>query len=513
MKNEKYPLYQIDQVNDLKELVDQVAKKYGDADAFVYEKNKELVNITYNQFKTDINVLSSSLLDLGIQNEKVAIIGNNSYEWVLIYFAVINSGNVIVPLDRELSVDQIKHILNDCGATTFVFSNDYADAATQLQADNSSIKRVIKTADILEMLKKGKGKPLQQKINKEAPAAILYTSGTTGAPKGVVLSQKNLALNAIGACQNILFSQNVLLVLPLHHSFSFTGGILVMLLSGVTIAINQSLRDIQKDIQQFKPRNILMVPLLVETFSKQIIMASKGSNDKAVLKKIATAAFGGNLTTIISGGAPLDKKYMEQFREFGITILEGYGITECSPIVAANRNHHYCDGSVGQVLSNCEVKIINPNEDGSGEICVKGETVMLEYYNNEQETKKAFEDGWFKTGDIGYVDEDGFLFLAGRKKNLIILSNGKNIHPEELEFVILNNIPYIKEVVVYAEDNKIVAEVFLDTEGDPGCATKLQDDILKVNKTLALHKNIGKTVIRDSEFPKTTTKKIKREYK
>jgi len=275
------------------------------------------------------------------------------------------------------------------------------------------------------------------------------------------------------------------------------------------IAINQSLKDVKKDIQQFKPRNILMVPLMIESFYKQILIAAKGSDDKELLQKIAALALGGNLTTIASGGAPLNKKYIEHFRRLGITVLEGYGITECSPVVSVNRNNYYRDGSVGQVIPGCEIQILHPDENGCGEICIKGDTIMLGYYNNQQATEESFDNGWFKTGDIGALDEDGFLFISGRKKNLIILANGKNIYPEELESILLNNISYIKEVMVYAEDNLIVAEVFLSEE-IPICIDRLHEDILILNKSLALHKNIGKTVVRDIEFPKTTTKKIKR---
>ena len=519
MKNQKYSLYEVEPMSNLKEIVNRVAEKFGDAIAFTYGQDSERIDISYHKFKSDINAFENVLFNLGIQNQKIALIGENSYEWIMTYFSVVNSGNVIVPLDQELSLDQIKHILTECGATSFLFSDTYAGIAEQLQNSDISVQHFINLNTVSELLKNidfnGKGGKriiANYEIDNMMLATILYTSGTTGKPKGVMLSHKNLAFNATGACQNISFPHSSLLVLPLHHSFAFTAGILMMIISGATIAINQNLKDLKKDIQQFKPRNILMVPLLIETFHKQISIVAKGNNDSKALKKIANVVFGGNLRTIVSGGSPLDKKYIEQFREMGITILEGYGITECSPVVSVNRNQYYRDGSVGQVLPNCEVKILNPNEDGYGEICVKGDTVMLGYYNNHKQTKESFDNRWFKTGDIGTLDKDGFLFISGRKKNLIILANGKNVYPEELEFILLNSISYIKEVIIYAEKELIVAEVFLgiEKENSDVFSEKLNEDILHLNKSLALYKNIGRIIIRDTEFPKTTTKKIKR---
>ena len=256
-----------------------------------------------------------------------------------------------------------------------------------------------------------------------------------------------------------------------------------------------------------------MVPLFAETFYKQIMALAGGDTSKENLLKLATAVFGGNLKTIGCGAAPIDVKYINGYRELGIEFVEGYGLTECAGVVSTNRNQYYRDGSVGQILPNSKVKIAEPDDDGNGEIYAKGDHIMLGYYKNEQATEEAFDGEWFKTGDIGYMDEDGFLFISGRKKNMILLSNGKNVYPEELEFALLKHIPYIKEAVVYADGNTIVAEVFLDTDNNPDCASRLDGDVAEFNKTQAAYKNIGKTVVRDTEFPKTTTKKIKRQYK
>jgi len=364
-----------------------------------------------------------------------------------------------------------------------------------------------------KLISNGDNKMAEHKTDNNSLAALIYTSGTTGTSKGVMLSQKNLASNAVGACKLISFPESFLLILPLHHIFALSVGVLTIMLQGTSIAINQSLKNIQGDMQKYKPRNIFMVPLLAMTFYKQIMALAKGNNDIENLRKIANMAFGGNLTAIGCGSAPIDVKYINGYRELGMEFVEGYGLTESAGIASVNRNKYYRDGSIGLVPPSCEVKIAEPNEIGHGEICIKGNIVMLGYYRNEQATKDVFDDEWFKTGDIGYIDEDGFLYISGRKKNLIILSNGKNVYPEEIEFALCNSFSYIKEVVVYEDNDMITAEVFLDTENIPDCISRLDNDIIEFNRTQPIFKNIGKTIVRETEFPKTTSRKIKRQYK
>jgi len=541
MKNKNYPLYKVDHVNNLKELINHNAIKYGDKPAFTFELKNEVISISYRKFNSDVNALGTEFDFIGIKNAKIAVIGENSYEWILTYFAAVNSGNVIVPLDRELPAESIRNLINDSGAEVFVYSETYSDIAEYLQKNDAMIKHYFNMKDFPEMINRGEmiirsGEltVVDYKVDNHALAAILYTSGTTGIAKGVMLSHKNLISNVIAGCKACFFTDVSLFVLPLHHSFAFTGGILIMLHSGCNIVINKSLKNVSEDLKKYKPSNTLLVPLFIETFYKKVWDNAKKSGKAELLKKLikisnallkigidirgklfktVLTAFGGNIDVIITGGAPIDFKYIKGFRNFGIKILNGYGITECSPVVSVNRNNYYRDGSIGQVFSSCKVKIINSDENGHGEIYVMGDIVMLGYYNNEQATKEAFDGEWFKTGDIGYLDDDGFLFITGRKKNIIILNNGKNVYPEELEHVILNKIPYIKETVIYAEDNIIIAEMFLDTENEPECASRLSSDISKVNQELPQYMTIGKTLIRDSEFPKTTTKKIKRQYK
>jgi len=536
VKNREYPLYEVDIVRNLKELIDRSADRFIDLPAFAFERKKELVSISYRRFQSDVRALGAGLLVDGSAGCNVAVVGENSYEWILTYFAVTNIGRVIVPLDKELNNAEIKNLLDDSGAETLVFSPDYADVARYMSDNAASVKNYVNMDQIQELIYKGLdaiqgGQAVAgQEIDENATAALLYTSGTTGKPKGVMLSHRNLASDAVAACQHVgIFGSNML-VLPLHHSFGFVAAVCSMLLKGSEICISSSLKRTVSDLTKFKPANMFLVPLFVETFYKKIWETAKKQGKDKLLKRMIgvsnvllkagidvrrvlfgsiISSLGGNLKLIVSGGAPLDVKYVEGFRDIGINILNGYGITECSPIVSVNRNEYYRDGSVGLVLPCCEVRISAPDEDGHGDIYVKGDNVMLGYYGNEQATSDTFDGEWFITGDIGYMDEDGFLYVSGRKKNLIILNNGKNVYPEEIEEELLH-IEYIKEAVVYAEDNTIIAEVFLDTEKMPDCAALLDQDIINLNKTLPIYKNIGKTRIRDVEFPKTTTKKIKR---
>ena len=540
MKKRNYPLYEGSTVRNLRELVDHAATRYGDSPAFTYEQKKERHSVSYRRFQADVEALGSALFQEYPDGCAVAVIGENSYEWIASYFAVVNSGNIIVPLDKELTVAELQNLLDDSGAKILIFSDAYADVAERLRESAESARQYINMNQLptlveqgLALARSGQPAPARCEISERTPAALLYTSGTTGKPKGAVLSHHGLARDAVAACQYVgIFGSNML-VLPLHHSFGFVAGVCSMLLQGSEIFINASLKNIISDLTKFGPSNLFLVPLFVETFYKKIWdTAQKQGKDKLLktliglsnglltvgidlrrlLFKSVIHSLGGNLKLIVSGGAPLDAAYVTGFRELGINVLNGYGITECSPIVSVNRNEYYRDGSVGLVLPCCEVKIAAADESGHGEICVRGDIVMLGYYNNERATQDTFEDDWFKTGDIGYVDRDGFLFISGRKKNLIVLANGKNVYPEEIETELLH-IEYIKETVVYAEDNLIVAEVFLDAEHTPDCATRLESDILHLNKTLPPYKNIGRTRIRDTEFPKTTTKKIKREYR
>jgi long-chain acyl-CoA synthetase len=540
----------------MRELVEYTGKKFGENNAFTYEDDNGVeVNVSFKRFRREIAALGASFYSKDIRNEKIALLGETSYLWILSYFAGVNGGNAIVPLDKNLSSANLDLLIKDSEAVVLIYSDDFVDVAQKIKTDKLRLKFNIKT-DIAEMVETGKKlldenseyakEFIDYKLDNEKLAAIIYTSGTTGISKGVMLSHKSMMTDVGVGVKYVEIFGRQLLVLPLHHSFSFTACILAGHYFGCDIVINKSLKNVVSDLQKYKPNCILLVPLFVETFYKKIWQsATKQKKDKLlknmikisnfllkfhidlrriIFKQVLTSAFGGNLDVIITGGAPIDEKYMKGFRELGVNIMNGYGITECSPIVAVSRNGYYRDGSVGLVLTETKVKILEPDEDGYGEICVQGDIVMLGYYNNPEATKEAFfedSDGkWFRTGDIGKIDKDNFLFISGRKKNLIILNNGENVSPEELEQEILSEFEYVKEVICFQEDNLITAEAFFDKEYIETTGTqninygeKFQKDIVEFNRKQPPQKNIGKVLVRDIEFPKTTTQKIKRNYK
>lgn len=461
MKNRIQDINKMPDIDNLKEVINFAAENHGNKAAFIFERDNKRITISYNQFKQDINALATVLVDMVKQNNRISILGENSYEWLLTYFATTNSGNVIVPIDKELSIADIQKHLDLVDIDVFVYSDKYSDIVAELKKSNSSIKRYINIEELPDLIKKGnlliKGgndSVVEYKVNGQDLSTIAFTSGTTGDIKGVMLTHKNITLDSLGSCQYIKIIGSNMLVLPLHHTYGFTSGVVGMLIYGSEMYINSSLRNLLAELEKFKPHNLILVPLFVEVFYKKIWEAAKKQGKDAKLKrairfsrlllklnidkrsqifKTVLKSFGGNLKLIVTGGAHLDEKYICGMEDFGINVFNGYGITECSPVVAVNSRSGYRAGSVGQVLPCCKVKIINKDNSGNGEICVKGDTVMMGYYNNEIATQEAFSDGWFKTGDIGYMDKDGFLYITGRKKNIIILNNGKNVYPEEFE--------------------------------------------------------------------------------
>lgn len=536
MKN--YPLYEHPDIGTIRELLYVCDEMYGQKECFQYPKKKEDIVVTYSQFRQQVEAFGTWLYEQDYVNCHIAIFGENSYQWILSYFAVTCGANVAVPIDKELDAQSIQELLVDSECKAIIYSDTYEDIIEQLKTFNGcnisyiNMSQIEKDVEAGKMVLQGGMKPLQAdkrhfqeaKVEKGTLAAIVYTSGTTGKCKGVMLSHYNLISNLYGASQYAIIDGPSILLLPLHHTFGIVAGLFAVMYYGCPLYINKSLRQLSGDFQKCKPQNLFAVPLIVETLYKNIwATAKKQGKDKLlrnmmgisdalrkckidlrkVIFKSVLSAFGGEIEVIICGGASLDEKYVREFESLGITILNGYGITECGPIVAVNRNRYNHIGSVGLPLLCNKVKVA---EDG--EILVKGHNVMQGYYHNEEENAKVFTDGWFRTGDLGSLGKDGELYITGRKKNLIILGNGENISAESIEKEVYT-ISYVKEVIVYGEDDRIVAEVFLDEEYPDGMEM-IHKDIQKVNQRLPQIKNIGKIVIRDTEFPKTTTKKIKR---
>ncbi len=529
----KYPYYTHLSVYTIKELLEFCSNEYNNKTAFTYQIKKQDISISFLEFKTQVEAFGTYLFSKGFDGKHIALFGENSYEWILAHFAVTCGGIVIVPIDKELDADNITELLIDSESKVFIYSNTYADIAEELQEKLPDIV-FLNMKDMSQCIEQGKQlisngdtDYIDVKVDKDDLASIVYTSGTTGKSKGVMLTHNNFCSCMYGACCNVQLSGTSLLVLPLHHTFGLVASVFAVMFYGYPIYINKSLKKLPDDFKKCQPQNLFAVPLIVENLYKNIwANAKKQGKDKLlktlvkisntllkckidlrkVLFKSVISALGGNINLIISGGAPIDVKYINGFKSFGLTVLNGYGITECGPIVAVNRNKFNVVGSVGLPLCCNEVKIAD-----DGEVLVKGDNVMLGYYHNEAENEKVFVDGWFKTGDIGFIDSYRALHITGRIKNLIILGNGENIPAESLEEQIYT-IPYVKEVICYGKDNIIIAEVYLYEE-IPDAKDRINADIKAINQRLPQIRNIGQVIIRDTEFPKTTTKKIKRNYR
>ena len=534
MKNKSFPHYTISPYETFEQFLTLVKGKYSNKVLFRTRRRKSEVTVTYNQFYDDVQKLASYFSKTyGVRN-KIAVIGENSYEWILTYFAVVCSNNIIVPLDKELAAPDIAELLKECECHTLVYSKDYDDIADDLGElmpaltciNMKSLKGYIESIEEAQTVA----------TDKDAPAAIIYTSGTTGKSKGVILSQNNICADARHSVTFVNLYGRTLAVLPMHHTFAFTVSVMCGVCNGVDTLIVPSLKNVMELINDFKPTYLAVVPMIVEKVDKGIVAKIEKSGKKkllGILDKVCKPfdamniglrnkcfsairnGLGGELDFIISGGAPIDQQIIDRFDSYGIKIMNGYGISECSPVVSVNRRYHYRASSIGQALPEVKVKIDNPDENGEGEICVQGDIVMLGYYNMPEETEKAIVDGWFHTGDLGKIDKDGFIYITGRIKNLIILSNGKNVSPEELE-TLIGRIPGVVECLVSEEDNKLVAEIYPDEEfraAQSDIQAYFNEQIDKLNDMLPPYKAIAKVIIRDTEFVKTTTKKIKRIYK
>ncbi len=523
-------------LENMAELIEYCDKEYGEKIAFRFRRDDKIIEKSFKQLKEDVDALMGYFIGNGIENgAKVAALGENSYEWIVTYFAAVNSGNVIVPIDKELKPGEIVSLINDSESAILVYSKAKEKAVSEMKEIGITTEKFLCVEDFQEALSQGKdmiskGTDINIDIDREKMCAIIYTSGTTGDPKGVMLSHKNLATDAYLSMSCMIIPEGTVAILPLNHTFGMMASIICQLWMGYPIFINNSLKTVLKDIQEAKPKHVSMVPLFVESFYKNIWKAVDKQGKTKGLKmliKMSNALravgidkrktffkqiidnFGGNLEMIISGGAPISDKYMKGFDDLGVTIINGYGITECSPIVALNRNNNIKYGTVGNAIPTVELKIEDPDQDGEGEIWVKGDIVMMGYYKKPEETAKVMKDGWFNTGDIGKL-EDGFLSITGRKKNIIILDNGKNVYPEEIE-TLISYIENVTEVVVYQEDDLIVAEIYSDSEENiDEVKAQIKRDVMEVNKTLAGYKQVKKIKFRNVEFNKTTTKKIKR---
>lgn len=542
MKN--YPIAKMRTDKDLRELINHA--KYEGRDVFRIKTKDGYEGIKHEKVLHDINALGNALLGLGLEGKNIAVIGETSYEWIITYFAVTCGVGVIVPIDKELPEAEIANIIDDSSAACVVYSQTFDEIFENLKGQLKTVNCYIKMNQMEELIAQGEQKNLgyeSKKIDEYAMSTILYTSGTTGKSKGVMLTHNSIVCASAGGLSLLEdgLGKVCMSVLPVHHSFECTHGIMMMIQNGTTICINDSLRNLLPNLQFFKPDFVFVVPLFVDMMYKKVWanikangkeeemralilksndLLAQGIDKRAEFFGSVKDAFGGNLSLILCGGAPLSSALAQGFREIGIDIINGYGITECSPLVAVNRRRCFKDGTVGLPIACNEIKIEHADEDGNGEIWVKGGNVMLGYYKNAAATAKAMCDGWFDTGDIGKIDEEGFLVISGRMKNLIVLANGKNIYPEEIEDYYMQ-IPYIKEIVVFSplvdglNEAVLNAEIFID-EAVSVKYTKeeltkmLEEDMKAVSKQLPFYKHVRGFKIRDKEFEKTTKKSIKR---
>ncbi len=500
-------------VETLRDVIRHSASAYGSQTAFRYKTGKkELEDKTYENVNQDSMAVSRMLEDKGMLGKHVALIGATSYPWVVSYFGITNSGSVAVPIDAQLPASAICELLNRADVEMLIYDEIRADVIPEVQKQCPQIRTIISmqaaesTTDILsfsELISSHQG-TFEREIDPDSLCTILFTSGTTGKSKGVMLSHRNLTDNAASVEIDIPAGTVSMTLLPINHVYCLTMDIIKGLYIGMVICINDSIMRVQKNLKLFKPEIVLLVPMVIESIYAKL----KDVSPLIPKKAAAHAAFGGNLRIICSGGAYLDPEYVDRFKEYGITILQGYGMTECSPVISSNLEHDNRRGSVGKLLSNCQAKVVDD------EIWVKGSSVMMGYYKMPEETAEALEDGWLKTGDLGYVDEDNFVYITGRKKNLIILANGENVSPEELENQLSRN-DLVKEILVREKERVIEAEIYPDYEYAKKKRIKdiqgqLQAIIDEFNKDMPPYKRIHSLIVRETEFDKTTAKKIKR---
>ena len=538
----------------IRDIINNSSNKYKDKIAIREKKNKKIVSYTYGQLRDDVYALGTKLIDMGLKDKHIAIVGGNSYNWIVSYLAIITGVGVAVPLDKELDSEQISKLLEKGDASAVLFSKGFLSSIDEI-IENSKLEFAAclndtdKYTDVQTLINEGRqlineGSTVYEDsiVNVNELNVIMFTSGTTGFNKGVMISQNNLLVNIEQSCKAFGIYHKTVAVLPFHHIYENVCGMIAPITVGMTLFINDSLKYLSKDLKLAQPELEIMVPLFLETMEKSIRAQLKrmnlektfensikfsnfllkfGIDLRRLLFRKVHANFGGKLKAIVCGGAALKPELITFFGDIGITIHNGYGITECTPLISVNLNKKGDHFSVGKIFSSCQVKIDNKNEEGIGEILVKGPNVMMGYYKDDESNEKSFTNGWFRTGDYGSIDADKNLVICGRKKNLIVLSNGKNVHPEELEGYIYEMMPYVKESLVYIDKNKKGSEVistyvYLDQDFSSGKSLEelesiLKEDLKKVNKKLPSFKKIQHIYIKEEEFEKNSSKKIIRQ--
>jgi len=587
MKN--IPLYEVRPIKDLRDMIRQSAGLYGDKPVFLVKDPRAIgqpaaavpqtgrssdtgsapyLPVTYQKFARDVDALGTWLFAQSLQNSRIAILAETRYEWYVTYLATVNGTGIVVPLDKELPQAEIANLLNRSRADVLVYASSkqkevdairdsIGTVKTFITMDQPTVTGELSFWDCLQqgesMLVQGATDFTSAPIDPEALSILLFTSGTTAMSKAVMLNHRNICINLQAMCQMLYIGTDdiFLSVLPLHHTYECTCGFLCPVYRGATVAVCEGLRHITKNMQESKVTVMLAVPLMLELFYKRILKSATSNPELAkkfrlglkisgLLRKVGIDKrkklfakvhdnFGGHLRLLIAGGAAIDPAIIAGLRDLGLESVQGYGLTECAPILALNRDVDYKDNAAGLPLPGVEIKIIDPDENGIGEIVGCGPNVMMGYYENEDATKEAIDsEGYFHTGDLGYQDKDGFVIITGRKKNVIIAKNGKNIFPEEIEFKLLQNDLIAECLVSGREDDdgetivradifpneEKVREVFGDVPLDSKDVRDAIDQIIRsVNHGMVTYKYIREFDLRPTEFEKTSSKKIKRTYK
>lgn len=565
----KESLYEVRDVENLRELIDGSVERFSQRPAFmVKDKTKgKFVSISYKKMQEDLRSLGTSLINLGLRGRKIAVIGENSYYWAISYFAIANGVGVVVPIDRELKEKEVANLLKRAEVSAVIYSKKMKKVMDEVLEDRElrktltypiqmdlsddedgriSLRRLLSHG--MDLLDNGDRKYLDVEVDSDALAVLLFTSGTTGLAKGVMLSHRNIVSNTVNMSKyvKIIDGGVGLSVLPMHHTYEMTCHVITGLYQGMSIAICEGLKYIQKNLVEAQVNVMLAVPLIFEMMHKKIFSKAKESGKDKTLRRMMNISrkfklynkgnitrrlfsnvhnvTGGKISQFIAGGAAINPQVIEDYEAMGFPIFQGYGMTECSPIIAVNKDRYSKAAAAGLPLPGTEVKIYNPDEKGIGEIICRGPSVMLGYYRDDDATREALRNGWLHTGDYGYFDQDGFLYVSGRKKSVIITKNGKNIFPEEVEFYLTES-EYIEEALVHGidglrnDDVIIKAEIFpnypLFENENPEVSEdyieeKIGEIIEKINDTVPKYKRIKRYYIRKTEFEKTTTKKIKR---
>jgi long-chain acyl-CoA synthetase len=553
-------------INDLRDMVHSSAELFGDDNAFLVKEvpGGEYVPIKYKQFARDIDCLGTRLVDLGLKDKKVALIGENSYKWVVSYLAVVNGTGVIVPLDKELPALEIKNLIERAEVDAIIFSGkmkakvleavECLDISVRIDMDVKGRATEDLDWDILrkegeELLESGNRDFVDAIIDREAMCSLLFTSGTTGMAKGVMLSHKNISANVYNMSKYVKIRKpgTGLSVLPMHHTYELTCHTFTGLYQGMTIAICEGLRYIQQNLKESKATVMVAVPAVFEAMHKKVwkqaeqtgaagkmakmmklVRRTRLYNNQDAMRKLFAkihTSLGNNVALFIAGGAAINPQVIKDYEALGIPMIQGYGMTENAPIIAVNRDYYSKAESVGKPMPGTQVKIIDQDEDGVGEIICKGPSVMIGYYNNPEATAEVLKDGWLYTGDYGRFDDEGFLYICGRKKNVIVTKNGKNIFPEEIEYL-LQEQPLIEEVIVYGTldkksgDTVVKAEIFPnftalkerlgDNPSENQISAAIKEEIEEINDSMPTYKRVKRFKLREEEFEKTTTRKIKR---